>query len=124
METLTPREEQIMQIIWKLKKAFVKEIIAEMKEENPPYNTISSVVRILAGKGFVDYNQYGNTYQYYPTISKASYKKFMFSRLLQDYFDNSYKKVVSFMVEDSEPNEKQIAEFEKIIKEGKKNADK
>lgn len=124
METLTAREEQIMQIIWKLKKAFVKEIIAEMKDENPPYNTISSVVRILNKKGFVDYTQFGNTYQYFPVISKAQYKKTVFSRLLNDYFDNSYKKVVSFMVENSEPDQKQMEELEKIIREGKNNAEK
>jgi predicted transcriptional regulator len=124
METLTSREEQIMQIIWKLKKAFVKEIIAEMKDENPPYNTISSVVRILEKKGFVDYNQFGNTYQYFPKISKSKYKKYMFSQLLRNYFDNSYKNAVSFLVEENAHDEEQIAELRKIIEEGKKQSKK
>lgn len=124
METLTSREEQIMQIIWKLKKAFVKEIIAELKDENPPYNTISSVVRILEKKGFVAYNQFGNTYQYYPIISKSKYKKFMFSQFLKNYFDNSYKNAVSFLVEENAPDDEQTKELLKIIEEGKKKSRK
>ncbi|MEA2042627.1 MAG: BlaI/MecI/CopY family transcriptional regulator [Bacteroidota bacterium] len=124
METLTTREEEIMQILWTLKKAFVKEIIAEIQGEKPPYNTVSSVVRILKKKGFVGYNQFGNTYQYYPKISKSKYKKFTFGEMMKDYFDNSYKKVVSFMVENDELNTDEISELENIIKEGKKKSDK
>ncbi len=120
METLTQREEQIMQIIWKLKKTFVKEIIAELDGENPPYNTISSVVRILEKKGFVAYKQYGNTYQYYPKVSKSRYKKFVFSQFLKNYFDNSYKNAVSFLVEENKPDEEQTKELLKIIEKGKR----
>ncbi|MBQ5454000.1 MAG: BlaI/MecI/CopY family transcriptional regulator, partial [Bacteroidales bacterium] len=69
MEQLTKTEEKVMQILWKLKKAFVKDIIEEISDPKPPYNTISSVVRILKDKGFVDFKAYGKTYQYFPKVS-------------------------------------------------------
>ncbi len=90
MESLTKREEEIMQIFWKIKKGFVKDVIAELPD-NPPYNTVSSVVRILAKKGFLKYKQYGNTYEYSPKISKQKYRKHIFKNVMSDYFDNSYK---------------------------------
>ena len=122
MEPLTTREEEIMQILWSLKKAFVKEIIQEMKGKKPPYNTISSVVRLLEEKGFIKHKKYGQTHQYYPKISKTRYKKFAFKEMMKDYFDNSYKNVVSFMVEKNKLEEEQISAIEEIIKQGKKKA--
>ena len=76
MEELTKVEERIMQQLWKLKKAFVKDIIEELPDDpKPPYNTISSVIRILVNKGYVKYKAYGKTYEYSPAISKAEYRK-------------------------------------------------
>ncbi len=104
MENLTKKEEQIMQIIWKLKEAFVNDIIAKLPEPKPPYNTISSIVRILESKGFVGYKSYGRTHQYYPLISKASYRKHTFKQLISNYFDGSYQEVVSFIISEKESN--------------------
>ncbi|MCD4792995.1 MAG: BlaI/MecI/CopY family transcriptional regulator [Bacteroidales bacterium] len=116
MEALTKREEEIMQIFWDMKKGFVKDVITKLPE-NPPYNTISSIVRILEKKGFLKYKQYGNTYEYSAKISKKRYRKQIFTSLMADYFDNSYKKVVSYMVKENKLDEKDIEEMMKIIEE-------
>ncbi len=116
METLTKKEEQIMQILWKLKKGFVNDIIDELPEPKPPYNTISSIVRILESKGFVDYKAYGKSHQYFPIITKVAYRKYAFKQMISSYFDGSYEKVVSFMVSDEESDlsEKEAEELKKL----------
>ena len=81
MEELTKTEERIMQVLWKLKKAFVKDIIDALPDDpKPPYNTISSVVRLLEKKGYVGYKAYGKTYEYFPLISKLEYRKAFFKK--------------------------------------------
>ncbi len=118
MEELTNREEEIMQIFWDIKKGFVKDVIAKLPG-NPPYNTISSIVRILEKKGFLKYKQYGNTYEYSPKISKTRYRKHIFKTVLSGYFDNSYKNIVSYMVKENKLDKKDIEEMMKIIEKNK-----
>ncbi|WP_375434039.1 BlaI/MecI/CopY family transcriptional regulator [uncultured Hymenobacter sp.] len=109
MEELTKTEERIMQILWKLKKAFVKDIIEQLPDEpKPPYNTISSVVRILERKEYVGFKAYGKTYEYFPLISRAQYRTASFKRLLTQYFDNSPSDLVSFMVEEEKLDQQQV----------------
>ncbi|CAN5913213.1 BlaI/MecI/CopY family transcriptional regulator [soil metagenome] len=120
MEELTKTEEKVMHILWKLKKGFVKDIIAQMPDPQPPYNTISSVVRILEKKGFVGFTAYGKTHEYFPLISKFAYTKFTFRQLLADYFEGSHEKVVSFMVKEENLSEREIAEIKNIIAQGAK----
>jgi len=119
MESLTKREEEIMQIFWEIKKGFVKDIIAKLPD-NPPYNTISSVVRILEKKGFLKYKQYGNTYEYSAKISKKRYRNQVFKSVMADYFDNSYQKIVSYMVKENKLDEKDIEEMMKLINKNEK----
>jgi predicted transcriptional regulator len=119
MEALTKREEEIMQVFWDIKKGFVKDVIAKLSD-NPPYNTISSVTRILEKKGFLKYKQYGNTYEYSPKISKKKYRTYMFKSLMSDYFDNSYQKIVSHMVKENKLKEKEIEELMNIIENNRK----
>lgn len=120
MEALTRTEERIMHILWDLEKAFVKEVIEEMPEPKPPYNTISSVIRLLEKKGYVDHHSYGKTYQYYPIVAKADYSKRTFKELLGNYFENSYKSLVSFIVNDDSLTHEEIHELEKLIKKQRK----
>lgn len=122
MEQLTKAEERVMQILWKLKKAFVHDIIDEMSEPKPPYNTISSVVRILKDKGFVGYKAYGKTYQYFPAVSKLQYMKFTFGQMLRNYFDGSYETMVSYMVDEEQISDSEISEIKKIIDNKTNNA--
>lgn len=121
MEELTKSEERIMQVIWKLEKAFVKDIIEELDEEpKPPYNTISSIVRLLEKKGYVAYKAYGKTYEYFPAISKADYTKTSFSKLFAGYFDNSPSSLLSFMVKEQALNKNDIEELQALINSNKK----
>lgn len=115
MEELTKGEEKIMQIVWKLKKCFVKDILEEMSEPKPPYNTISSVIRVLRDKGFVKFKQYGNTYEYTPAVSKPAYKKYVFGQLLKNFFDGSYESMVSYMVEDEKISEDEMKEIKAVV---------
>ncbi len=85
-----------MQWLWTLQKAFIKDIIAAMPEPRPPYNTVSSVVRILEKKGFVSHEAFGKTHRYRPIISKAAYRRQAFRRLFQDYFDGSRQSLLHF----------------------------
>ena len=99
MEKLTKVEEEIMQIIWKLDRCTVRDVIDALNQKPaPPHSTISSVVRILEKKGFLDHKAYGRTYEYFPIISKEEYSKRSLSSLVQDYFGGSVKRLVSFLV--------------------------
>lgn len=122
MEELTKAEERIMQVLWKLQKAFVKDIIDELDDEpKPPYNTISSIVRLLEKKGYVNYKAYGKTYEYFPAISKDEYTKTTFSKLFSGYFDNSPGSLLSFMVKEEKLSENDIEEIQKIINQNSKS---
>lgn len=120
MEKLTQKEEEIMQILWKIQKGFVKDVINELEGEKPPYNTVSSLVRILVKKEYVGFTQYGNTYEYYPIVEKKDYRKSIFTRMLQNYFDGSYKNVASFMAKEGEIGKSDIDELLKIIESNDK----
>jgi BlaI family penicillinase repressor len=116
MEELTKAEERIMQVIWKLQKAFVKDIIAELDEDpKPPYNTISSIVRLLEKKGYISYKAYGKTYEYFPAISKEEYTKTSFTKLFAGYFDNSPTSLLSFLVKQQGLSQKDIEELQSLI---------
>lgn len=116
MEELTKTEERIMQVFWKVKKAFVKDIIEHLPDDpKPPYNTISSVVRILEKKGYLGYKAYGKTYEYYPVITKAKYRKMCMKKLLSGYFDNSPVSLLSFIVQEEKLSEKEIEKLKELI---------
>ena len=116
MEELTKAEERIMQVFWKLQKAFVKDVIEELDEEpKPPYNTISSIVRILEKKGYLSFKAYGKTYEYFPLVDKETYGKQSFQKFFSNYFDNSAANLVSFMVKEEKLSEADIEEIKKII---------
>ena len=119
MKKLTRKEEEIMKILWKLEKAFVKEIIEEYEDPKPHYNTISSLVRLLQEKGIVGYKQYGNTYRYYPMISKEEYRRTFMKQVISDYFDNSYKNAVAFFVREKGLSYEELEELVKMIKDKK-----
>ena len=116
LEELTKTEERIMQLFWKLKKAFVKDIIEQLSDDpKPPYNTISSVVRILEKKGYLSYNAYGKTHEYFPVVSKAEYRKTYIRKLLSGYFDNSPASLMSFIVKEENLSEEEIEKLKDMI---------
>ncbi|MDO1513948.1 BlaI/MecI/CopY family transcriptional regulator [Maribacter confluentis] len=115
MEKLTNKEEEIMKILWFLKKGFVKEIMAEITDNKPHYNTLSTIVRNLEEKGFVDFIAYGKTHQYYPIISKENYYKAHVNEDMVSYFDNSYKNLVSFFAKEEKISVKELKEIINLI---------
>ncbi len=119
MKKLTRKEEELMKILWKLERAFVKDIIEKYPDPKPHYNTISSLVRLLQEKGIVGFKQYGNTYQYFPLISKEEYRRSFMSQIVTDYFDNSYKSAVAFFVKEKGLSDDEIDELVRLIKEQK-----
>lgn len=118
MKELTKAEEQVMQILWRLEKAFVKDILEEMPDPKPAYNTVSTIVRILETKGFVDHKAYGKTHEYFPLIPKDRYRQFSLDNLMSGYFNGSFQNLVSFFakkekmdVNEIDPLLKQLEEF-------------
>jgi len=117
MKKLTRKEEEVMKILWKLEKAFVKDIVEEYDDPKPHYNTISSLVRLLQDKGIIGFTQYGNTYEYFPLMTKEEYRKTFMKQVVSDYFDNSYKSVVAFFVKEKGLSPAELEELIKLIKE-------
>ncbi len=114
MKQLTKAEEEVMQILWKLKKTNVAAIINELPEPKPAYNTISTIVRILESKGFVDHQQEGKGYLYFPILKKSEYSNQSINKLVDGYFQGSFKSMVSFFMK---KNELSISELEDILKD-------
>jgi len=115
IKELTKAEEQVMQLLWQLKEAIVKDIIELMPDPKPAYNTVSTVVRVLEGKGFVDHKAYGNSHVYFALISEAQYKKFTFDKMMNNYFDNSYKSLVSFIADEKKLGLKELDELTTLL---------
>lgn len=115
MKELTKAEEQIMQILWKLDKAFVKEVIEQLPEPKPAYNTVSTIIRILEKKGFVDHNAFGKTYQYFPLVSKNEYKSTFMKGFIKNYFANSFNEMVSFFAKREDISINELEEMKKIV---------
>ena len=119
MQKLTNKEEEIMHILWKLEKAFVKDVLAEIKIEKPHYNTLSTIIRNLEEKGYVSYNAYGKTHQYFPIVSKEDYKTKFMSTAIENYFNSSYKNVVSFFAKEEKISVDELKEIIKLIENKK-----
>ncbi len=116
MHKLTRKEEELMKILWKLEKAFVKEIVEQYPNPKPHYNTISSLVRLLQEKGIIGFRQYGNTYEYYPLISREEYRRPYMNQVIRDYFDNSWQNAVAFFVKEKGLKPDELEEIIRMIK--------
>ncbi|MBL0146596.1 MAG: BlaI/MecI/CopY family transcriptional regulator [Chitinophagaceae bacterium] len=117
MKILTKAEEQIMHIIWKLNKAFLREIIDELPNPKPHSNTVATIIKILVEKEFVGITVYGRTHQYHPLISKDAYSKTTIKSFVKGYFEGSFSNAVSFMVKE---NNISLDELEILLKQLKK----
>lgn len=119
MQKLTNKEEEIMHILWRLEKAFVKDVLSEIKEDKPHYNTLSTIIRNLEDKGYVSYNAFGKTHQYYPIVSKEDYKKRFMNTAIDHYFNSSYKNVVSFFAKEEKISVDELKEIIELIENKK-----
>ena len=120
MKELTKAEDQIMQVLWRLQKAFVKDLIDELPKPKPAYNTVSTIIRILETKGFVDHKAYGKTHEYFPLVSKEKYTKFYLNNMLTGYFEGSLHNLVSFFANENKLDLKEIDQLMSHLKEIKK----
>jgi predicted transcriptional regulator len=112
MKELTRAEEQIMHVLWLLKKAYVKDIIERLPSPKPGYNTVSTIVRILEKKGFVDHEAFGKTHLYRPLVAKEDYTQAFLKSFVKDYFGDSYQELVSFFAKDRNLT---VSELEEIL---------
>ncbi|QJP34960.1 BlaI/MecI/CopY family transcriptional regulator [Nonlabens sp. Ci31] len=120
MKTLTTAEEDIMQHLWDLKEANVAQIIDKMPEPKPAYNTVSTIIRILENKDFVNYRKEGRGHIYFPSVSKNDYSQATASKLASNYFKGSFKSMVSFFMQQEDLS---VKELEEILNEiNKKNS--
>lgn len=114
MKTLTTAEEDIMQHLWQLKEANVAQIVEQMPEPKPAYNTVSTIIRILENKDFVNYRKEGRGHIYFPTVSKNAYSKATANKLASNYFKGSYKSMVSFFMQQEDLS---VTDLEEILNE-------
>ena len=120
MYKLTKREEEYMQILWDLEKAFIKEIIAQLPDPKPHYNTVATIIKILEEKNFVAHVTFGNTHQYYALIAKDQYQQRELGDLVSNYFDNSYFKMVSYFAKNEKISQSELESIIDLINQGKK----
>jgi len=111
MRELTKAEEQVMLILWEMKEGLVKDVIDKMESPKPAYNTVSTVIRVLEGKGFISHNAIGNTHIYFPVISEEQYKHFAFDKVMNNYFENNYQSLVSFLVKEKNMDMEELDEL-------------
>ncbi|MCH2033544.1 MAG: BlaI/MecI/CopY family transcriptional regulator [Tenacibaculum sp.] len=124
MNKLTKPEEQIMQYIWKLKKAFLKDIVEQFPEPKPAYTTISTVVRVLVKKNFLDYKTFGKTREYYPLVSKNKYFSEYMNDIIFSFFNGSSGKFASYFTKNEDLNLSELEEIKDLIEEKIENLKK
>lgn len=121
MKQLTKAEEEVMQLLWKQKRAFVRNLIAEMPEPKPAYNTVSTVIRVLEKKGFVGHQAYGKTHEYFPLVSKKEYTRKFMKKFMSNYFSGSFREMVSFFAKEDNLS---LSDLEILMKEIKEDLKK
>ncbi|AIM35928.1 BlaI/MecI/CopY family transcriptional regulator [Sphingobacterium sp. SG20118] len=120
IKELTKAEEQIMQELWEMEGAFVKEVIDRLPEPKPAYNTVSTIVRILETKGFLVHESFGKSHRYIPKITKEEYKKLITGKLLHNYFDNSASSMMSYFLEENKLDLNDVNDLLELIAKQKK----
>jgi len=120
VKTLTKAEEQVMQALWTTGPAFVKDLIDILPDPKPHYNTVSTLIKILQDKGFVDYKAYGKSYQYFALVSKDEYSRNTMQNFVKGYFSGSFKDMVSFFVKEKDLSVNELEQLLEQIKDAKK----
>ena len=118
MKTLTKAEEQVMQVIWKLKEGFIRDVMEALPAPKPHQNTIATILKILVDKEFVGIKIFGRQHQYYPLVSKEAYSKATMKTLVKSYFGGSFSDAVSFMVKE---NNISVEDLESLLQQIKKS---
>ena len=114
---LTKAEEQVMQILWDANESIVRDMVDQFPDPKPAYNTVSTVLRVLEKKGFVDHKAYGTTYVYFPLVTKKEYSKFQFTNLIKNYFNGSFPKMAAFFAKENNLSIKELEEMMDMAKD-------
>jgi len=117
MKELTKAEEQVMQYVWKLEKAFLKDIVEEFPEPRPAYTTISTVIRVLVSKKFIGYNTYGKVNEYFPLVTKEVYYKTHVQGVVKNFFSGSASNFASFFTNDANLSLTELEQIRKMIEQ-------
>ena len=120
-QLLTPLELKVMNILWSLKKAFVKEIIAQWPDKQPAYNTVSTIVRILENKQYVSHESFGRSHRYFPIISKSRYQKRLLKNVMENVFSGSLTGMVSSLLDNEKVSHDEIVEIKKMIEDSEQS---
>ena len=118
MKRLTTKEKEIMELMWTHGPMFVKELLEYYDEPKPHFNTVSTTVRILEKKGFLDHKQFGTSYQYFPTVSEREYGRSSLTGIIKNYFDDSYLSAVSCFVKEDKVSVEELKELIAQIEKG------
>ncbi len=118
MKVLTKAEEQIMHLLWEQEKAFVKDIVEQIPEPKPAYNTVSTIIRILEKKGFVGYKAYGKTHEYFPLVSRKDYTRSFMKNFMRNYFSGSFQEMVSFFAKEDNMS---LSDLDELMEEVKRD---
>ncbi|MGV3504378.1 MAG: BlaI/MecI/CopY family transcriptional regulator [Adhaeribacter sp.] len=121
MKELTRAEEQVMQVLWEIKKGFVKDILEKLPAPKPAYNTVSTIIRILEKKGFVGYQAYGKSHEYHPLVAKQAYTRSYLNNFVGNYFGGSFQQLVSFFAKEENMDLKEIDELLRHVKQNLKD---
>ena len=111
MKELTKAEEQVMQAVWKLGEVVVKEVVNQFPDPKPAYTTVATVMKVLESKGFLDHQAVGNTFLYFPKVGKDQYSSFQMSRLVKNYFGNSFPRMAAFFARENKMNIQELDEM-------------
>ena len=112
---LTTAEEQIMKLLWKLDKAFIRDLLKEFPDPRPAPTTVITLLKRMIDKGFVSYKQYGNSREYYPLIKKGEYFSDHINGLIKDFFNNSTAQFASFFANETEMNKEELKELRELV---------
>lgn len=115
MERLTHQEENVMLYVWQLNECAIKDVVDRMEEPKPPYTTVASIFRNLENKGYLHKRRFGNVKVFRPKITEAAYKRYFLSGVVQSYFENSYKELVTFFAKEQKITSEELAEIIRLI---------
>lgn len=118
-EKLTNKEEEVMQVLWTMQNTFVKDMLPMFTQPKLHYNTLSTIIRNLEEKGYVGHRQFGNTYQYFPIVSKEDYQNhFVLKKVVGNYFNDSYKDLVAYFAKNEKVSPDELRDIIRMIEEG------
>lgn len=119
MEKLTKKEEKVMEVLWKKKKVFVKDVMKDLEGQRLHYNTVSTIIRNLEEKNFLSHRAFGRTHQYYPLVTKEDYGKALMKGAMAKFFNNSYQQMLVSFAKEEELTPEELKEIIAIIENKK-----